>query len=264
MSRTIGIFQHVTEPFFPVLNDCLKETILMDFFHRVFFTLVDRINDCNCLSPRQIGSYDHHTSAFQLCFMHPQNRMRIAMFSVHNVENFPYGLLFQKRPDTAAVLYPLKRYKWKDARWMTARKKADVLKKPMNIYEVKRGAVEARQREIITREMRRHPVQNHTNAVLVAGIYEILKFIGGCGIFETHEFRIGRAGQWRDTHCRGIYLMGRRDKGLRDFLSAVIKDIRPPLAVFAAAGILMLIKRGAVEARQREIITREMRRTVCG
>ena len=88
MSRTIGIFQHVTEPFFPVLNDCLKETILMDFFHRVFFTLVDRIDDCNCLSPRQIGSYDHHTSAFQLCFMHPQNRMRIAMFSVHNVENF--------------------------------------------------------------------------------------------------------------------------------------------------------------------------------
>lgn len=52
----------------------------------------------------------------------------------------PYGLLFQKRPDTAAVLYPLKRYKWKDARWMTARKKADVLKKPMNIYEVHLGS----------------------------------------------------------------------------------------------------------------------------
>ncbi|MCI5679359.1 MAG: 1,4-alpha-glucan branching protein GlgB [Bacteroidales bacterium] len=52
----------------------------------------------------------------------------------------PYGLYAELRPNTASVLYPLKRYKWKDRRWMTARKKYDFKTSPMNIYEVHLGS----------------------------------------------------------------------------------------------------------------------------
>ena len=52
----------------------------------------------------------------------------------------PYGLCCELRPKTASVLYPLKRYKWKDRRWMTARKKYNVHKSPMSIYEVHLGS----------------------------------------------------------------------------------------------------------------------------
>lgn len=52
----------------------------------------------------------------------------------------PYGLCAELRPNTASVLVPLKRYKWKDRRWMTARKKYDVRTAPMNIYEVHLGS----------------------------------------------------------------------------------------------------------------------------
>lgn len=52
----------------------------------------------------------------------------------------PYGLLAEVRPKTASVLYPLKRYRWQDRRWMTARKKSDFATAPMNIYEVHLGS----------------------------------------------------------------------------------------------------------------------------
>ena len=52
----------------------------------------------------------------------------------------PYGFYAQVRPETASVIFPIKRYKWKDRSWMTARKKADILSSPMNIYEVHLGS----------------------------------------------------------------------------------------------------------------------------
>lgn len=52
----------------------------------------------------------------------------------------PYGLYTELRPQTASILYPMKRYKWKDRRWMTARKKRDIHAEPMNIYEVHLGS----------------------------------------------------------------------------------------------------------------------------
>ena len=52
----------------------------------------------------------------------------------------PYGVYAEVRPQNASVLYPLKRYKWKDRRWMTARKKYDFKTAPMNIYEVHLGS----------------------------------------------------------------------------------------------------------------------------
>ena len=52
----------------------------------------------------------------------------------------PYGVYAEVRPNNASVLYPLKRYKWKDRRWMTARKKYNFKTATMNIYEVHLGS----------------------------------------------------------------------------------------------------------------------------
>ena len=52
----------------------------------------------------------------------------------------PYGVYAEVRPNNASVLYPLKRYKWKDRRWITARRKYDFRAAPMNIYEVHLGS----------------------------------------------------------------------------------------------------------------------------
>ena len=52
----------------------------------------------------------------------------------------PYGVYAEVRPNNASVLYPLKRYKWKDRRWITARRKYDFRVTPMNIYEVHLGS----------------------------------------------------------------------------------------------------------------------------
>ena len=52
----------------------------------------------------------------------------------------PYGVYAEVRPNNASVLYPLKRYKWKDRRWMTARRKYDFRAASMNIYEVHLGS----------------------------------------------------------------------------------------------------------------------------
>ena len=52
----------------------------------------------------------------------------------------PYGVYAEVRPNNASVLYPLKRYKWKDRRWITARRKYDFRVAPMNIYEVHLGS----------------------------------------------------------------------------------------------------------------------------
>ena len=52
----------------------------------------------------------------------------------------PYGVYAEVRPNNASVLYPLKRYKWQDRRWMTARRKYDFRTAPMNIYEVHLGS----------------------------------------------------------------------------------------------------------------------------
>ena len=56
------------------------------------------------------------------------------------LKNDPYGLYTEVRPNTASVLYPLKRYKWKDRRWLTNRKKTDLKTAPVNMYEVHLGS----------------------------------------------------------------------------------------------------------------------------
>lgn len=48
----------------------------------------------------------------------------------------PYANYAEKRPATASVVWDLEQYQWQDKEWMTARKKWNVKKEPMLIYEV--------------------------------------------------------------------------------------------------------------------------------
>ncbi|MFY9284345.1 MAG: 1,4-alpha-glucan branching protein GlgB [Miniphocaeibacter sp.] len=48
----------------------------------------------------------------------------------------PYAFHAELKPKTASKYYDLKGYKWKDKRWLNKKKKADIYKTPMSIYEV--------------------------------------------------------------------------------------------------------------------------------
>ena len=52
----------------------------------------------------------------------------------------PYGRYSQLRPASASVVFGKDKYKWKDKKWLTSRKKKDYNKEPMNIYEVHLGS----------------------------------------------------------------------------------------------------------------------------
>ncbi|GMA07788.1 1,4-alpha-glucan branching enzyme GlgB [Tetragenococcus halophilus subsp. flandriensis] len=48
----------------------------------------------------------------------------------------PFAVRFEERPGTAAVIYTIPEKKWHDNLWRGRQKKAQTLKRPMNIYEV--------------------------------------------------------------------------------------------------------------------------------
>ncbi len=48
----------------------------------------------------------------------------------------PYAYQAELRPQNAAVVYDIDKYKWSDSEWMESRKKWKWLESPMNIYEV--------------------------------------------------------------------------------------------------------------------------------
>ncbi len=52
----------------------------------------------------------------------------------------PYGFHFEEPPKTAAVVYDLSRYEWRDGEWMERRAKTDHLRSPVSIYEVHLGS----------------------------------------------------------------------------------------------------------------------------
>jgi 1,4-alpha-glucan branching enzyme len=52
----------------------------------------------------------------------------------------PYGFLFEQRPKTAAIVYDLNKYQWRDQEWMTKRAGVDHLRHPMSTYEVHLGS----------------------------------------------------------------------------------------------------------------------------
>ncbi len=52
----------------------------------------------------------------------------------------PYGFMTEMRPRTASIVVDLDKYAWGDDDWMTQRQSRDVLREPMNIYEVHLGS----------------------------------------------------------------------------------------------------------------------------
>ena len=51
----------------------------------------------------------------------------------------PYASHNETRPGTASKVYDLPDYQWGDAAWMEERRKADIVNRPMNIYEMHAG-----------------------------------------------------------------------------------------------------------------------------
>ncbi len=52
----------------------------------------------------------------------------------------PYGFYFEEPPKTAAVVFDLGGYEWRDGDWMERRAKTDHLRSPLSIYEVHLGS----------------------------------------------------------------------------------------------------------------------------
>lgn len=52
----------------------------------------------------------------------------------------PYGFHMETRPGTASKIYDLDGFKWTDGRYLSNKKRKDVLKEPINIYEVHLGS----------------------------------------------------------------------------------------------------------------------------
>jgi 1,4-alpha-glucan branching enzyme len=52
----------------------------------------------------------------------------------------PYARYSQKRPDNASKIVRQKIFRWEDAKWISRRKKTNVYKTPINIYEVHLGS----------------------------------------------------------------------------------------------------------------------------
>lgn len=52
----------------------------------------------------------------------------------------PYAFFSELRPATASIVYDLENFTWHDQVWMEGRKEADILKKPLLIYEVHLGS----------------------------------------------------------------------------------------------------------------------------
>jgi len=57
-----------------------------------------------------------------------------------SVKSDPYGLAFERRPKTAAVVSQPPEYEWNDAEWMQRRRNYDWQHEPVSIYEVHLGS----------------------------------------------------------------------------------------------------------------------------
>jgi len=52
----------------------------------------------------------------------------------------PYAFYFERRPKTAAIVYDINKYQWRDDEWMRDRVSKNVLDAPISIYEVHLGS----------------------------------------------------------------------------------------------------------------------------
>ena len=52
----------------------------------------------------------------------------------------PYGSFYELRPNSAAIVYDLEKYKWKDDKWIEKRSAKEPYKEPISIYELHLGS----------------------------------------------------------------------------------------------------------------------------
>lgn len=52
----------------------------------------------------------------------------------------PYAFYSQVRPETSSVTVDLQKYQWNDAKWLKKRNKRNLIKEPVNIYEIHFGS----------------------------------------------------------------------------------------------------------------------------
>lgn len=64
----------------------------------------------------------------------------------------PYGIYSELRPNSASIVYDIKKYIWKDEQWITKRKKENMYNSPLNIYEVHLGSWKTKDGEFLTYE----------------------------------------------------------------------------------------------------------------
>ncbi len=57
-----------------------------------------------------------------------------------SVKADPFGFAMEKRPRTASIVWGLRRYRWRDAKWMESRLEAQSTDRPLSIYEVHPGS----------------------------------------------------------------------------------------------------------------------------
>ena len=56
------------------------------------------------------------------------------------IKSDPYALFCELRPSNASIVYSLKKYKWNDKEWISSRKKFNIARSPVSIYEVHLGS----------------------------------------------------------------------------------------------------------------------------
>ncbi|CAN5461231.1 1,4-alpha-glucan branching enzyme [soil metagenome] len=56
------------------------------------------------------------------------------------IKSDPYALYCEMRPSNASIVYSLKKYKWNDKQWLSSRKKFNIARSPVSIYEVHLGS----------------------------------------------------------------------------------------------------------------------------
>jgi len=56
------------------------------------------------------------------------------------IKSDPYGSFYEVRPESAAIVYDLEKYAWKDASWIEKRGEVEPYKQPISIYEVHLGS----------------------------------------------------------------------------------------------------------------------------
>lgn len=106
---------------------------------------VSVVGDFNKWDGRKNPMKRHETGIFEL-FVEYVPAGALYKYEIHGADGKvvlkadPYGYYCEKRPATASVVWDIGQYKWNDSKWMEERKKKEIVKEPLIIYEVQLGS----------------------------------------------------------------------------------------------------------------------------